>query len=329
MDPIRTMRDMMARAANCISIVLGFVGIAHAQSYPSNSIRLIVPYNPGGVTDAVARIIAQKLSASWSVAVPVENRAGASGMIGANIVAKARPDGYALAFVASGHVLHPSLFREVPFDPLNDFTPVVLVVRSANVICVHPSVPVKSIKELVELARVRPGALSFGSAGIGNLSHLAGEMFKMAGKIDIVHIPYKGAGPAMSDLLGGQIPMAVSSLLGAMPFVKAGKIHALAVTSTKRQAVFPDVPTMVASGFPDFEAVEWWAVVGPAGFPKDILAKLNAEINRIVKRPDVQENLTMLGIEDIGGTPEQASAFMKSEMEKWTRVVKAVGLKPE
>src|SRR5206468_8108877 len=221
-------------------------------------IQLIVPYAPGGVTDAVARLIGQKLAESWKIAVPVENHPGAGGMVGTSIVARARPDGYMVAFVASGHVLYPSLYHEVPFDPLNDFTPVVMVVRSANVICVHPSVPANSIKELVELARARPGTLSFGSAGTGNSSHLSGEMFKQAAQIEIVHVPYKSGGPAMADLVGGHIPMAVSSSLAAAPYVNSGKIRALAVTSSKRQAIFPDVPTMAESGYPDYEANEWW-----------------------------------------------------------------------
>jgi tripartite-type tricarboxylate transporter receptor subunit TctC len=316
----------------CASVVLclgGNAGVAHAQSYPSRDIQLIVPYAPGGVTDAVARLIGQKLSESWNVAVPVENRPGAGGMIGTNLVARARPDGYMVAFVASGHVLYPSLYREVPFDPLNDFTPVVMVVRSSNVICVHPSVPVTSIKDLVEYARAHPGELSFGSAGTGNSSHLSGEMFKQAAQIDIVHVPYKSGGPAMTDLVGGHIPMAVSSSLAAAPFVNSGKIRALAVTSSKRQAIFAHVPTMAESGYPDFEANEWWVIVAPAVLPKEILAKLNAEVDRIMKLPDVQEKFAGLGVEAIGGSPEQASAFMKSEMDKWTKVVKTVGLKPE
>jgi len=319
-------------AACCAALMLGFsgyCGTAQAQAYPAKPIRFIVPYNPGGVTDAVARLIAQKLAESWNVAVPVENHAGASGMLGADLVAKARADGYTIGMVASGHVLLPVLFREVSFDPLKDFTPVTITVRSANVICVHPTVPSKSIKELVELARARPGELFFGSAGTGQSSHLSGEMFRIAAGIDIQNVSYKGGGPAMADLVGGHIPIAVSSLLGAAPFVKAGKIRALAVTSAKRQATFPDIPTLAESGYPDFEASEWWAIIAPAGMPKDILARLNAEIDRIMLLPDVQDKFATLGVDRIGGSPDQSSAFMQSEMEKWTKVVKTVGLKPE
>jgi tripartite-type tricarboxylate transporter receptor subunit TctC len=327
-----SMRHIMSVVPFGIGVALslaGFAGALHAQPYPARPIQFIVTSNPGGVGDAVARLIGQKLSERWGVAVPVEGRPGASGLVAGSIVAKAHPDGHTLAIFASGHVLHPSMYREVPFDPINDFTQIIMAVRSANVICVHPSVPVKSIKELVELARARPGELFFSSAGLGNSSHLSGEMFKMAANIEIQNVSYKGGGPAMAALVGGEVAIGVSSTLAAVPFVKAGRIRALAVTGTKRQAILPDVPTMAESGYPDFEANEWWGIVGPAGLPKDIVAKLNAEIDRIMKLPDVQEKIATMGLEYIGGSPEQATAFMKYEAEKLTKVVKAAGLKPE
>lgn len=318
----------LIRIAAC-ALLLAPAGGVLAQQYPSKLIRLVVVFPPGATTDAVGRILGQKMTESLGVQVLVENRPGATGMIGADMVAKSPPDGYTLAIVISAHVVHPSLYRKVPFDPIKDFTPVTILVNAANVICVHPSLPARSVKELVAIARQRPGKLVFGSAGIGSSNHLTGEMFKLAAKIDIQHVPYKGGGPMMTDLTGGQIPMAVSVMLTATPLVKSGKIRALAVTSGKREPVFPDVPTVIESGYPGFESAEWWAVLGPAGMPKEIVAKLYSVIDHAMKLPDVQERIANLGTNYIGATPEQTAAYMKSEMEKWASVVKGAGLTPE
>jgi tripartite-type tricarboxylate transporter receptor subunit TctC len=306
-----------------------FAHIVVAQPYPGKPIRVIVPYPPGGSTDIIARIVGQKLTETWGIQVIIDNRPGASGMIGTDIVAKSLSDGYSLVTVASSHVLHPSLYRQVPFNTINDFTQVIMLVRSPNLICVHPSLPVRSIRELVALARTRPGTLVYGIGGLGSSNHLGGEMFKSLAKIDITPIPYKGSGPALIDAIGGQIPMLIQTTTSAGPSVKAGKLRALAVTSKARYAAFADVPTLDESGFPGFDSSEWWGLLGPAGIAKDVVAKLNAEIDRIMNRSEVQTRFAEIGTSYIGGTPEEAGAFFRSEMAKWSKVAQAAGLKPE
>ena len=256
---------------------------AIAQAYPVKAVRWIVPYPPGGSTDIIARTVGQKLAEAWNIQVIIENRPGASGMIGTDIAAKSAPDGYTLVSVASSHVLHPSLYRQVPFHTINDFTHVTLLVRSPNLICVHPSLPARSIKELVALARARPGTLVFGIGGLGSSNHLTGEMFKTAARINITAIPYKGSAPAAIDAIGGQIPMLIQTITSAGQFVKSGKLRALAVTSLKRHAALPDIPTLDESGYSGFESSEWWGLMGPAGIPREVVAKINAEIDRVMR----------------------------------------------
>jgi tripartite-type tricarboxylate transporter receptor subunit TctC len=250
-------------------------------------------------------------------------------MLGTDIVAKSAPDGYTLASVASSHVLQPSLYRQVPFNTINDFTQVVMLVRSPNLICVHPSLPARSIRELVALARARPGTLVFGVGGLGSSNHLAGEMFKTLAKIDITPIPYKGSAPAAIDAMGGQIPMLIQTITSAGPYVKGGRLRALAVTSKERYAAFADVPTLNESGFPGFDSFEWWGLLGPAGIPRDVVTKLNAQIDRVMNLAEVQARFAEIGTSYIGGTPEQAGAFFRAEMAKWSKVAQAAGLKPE
>ena len=300
-----------------------------AQAYPVKAVRWIVPYPPGGSTDIIARTVGQKLAEAWNIQVIIENRPGASGMIGTDIAAKSAPDGYTLVSVASSHVLHPSLYRQVPFHTINDFTHVTLLVRSPNLICVHPSLPARSIKELVALARARPGTLVFGIGGLGSSNHLTGEMFKTAARINITAIPYKGSAPAAIDAIGGQIPMLIQTITSAGQFVKSGKLRALAVTSLKRHAALPDIPTLDESGYSGFESSEWWGLMGPAGIPRDVVAKINAEIDRVMRLTEVQARFSEIGTSYIGGTPEQAGAFFRAEMVKWAKVAQAAGLKPE
>ena len=325
------MRDskVASRFAVCALLLTILPGDGSAQNYPTRPIRFIVPFPPGAATDIVTRIIGQKMTESWGVPVLADNRPGATGMIGADIAAKSAPDGYTLVNVISSHVVHPSLNRKVPFDPIKDFTPIIMLMRSPNLICVNPSLPVRSIKELVALARANPGKLSFGSPGLGSSNHLTGEMIKAAAKIDIIHIPYKGGAPAAIDAIGGQIPILIQTVSSAGGYVKAGKLRALAVASIKRHPVFPNVPTLDESGFPGFATAEWWVVLGPAAVPKDIVAKLNAEIDRIMNLADVQAKIAEIGTDYIGGTPEQAGTYMRAEMEKWSKVVQAAGLRPE
>ena len=314
-----------------VCLLQAFPGGAQAQSqaYPARPIRFVVPFPPGAATDTVTRILGVKMTENWGVPVLVENRPGAPGMVGAAVVAKSAPDGYTLVNVISSHVVHPSLILKVPFDPIADFTPIVMLMRSPNLFCVTLSLPVHSIAELVANARANPGKLSFGATGVGGSNHLTGELFKIAAQVDIQAVPYKGAAPAIADAVGGQIPMVISTIASVGPMVKGGKLRALAVSSSRRDPSFPDVPTLAESGYPGFDASEWWAILGPAGMPADVVAKLNAEIDRIMKLPDVKARSAELGIEYIGGTPEEARAFMKSEMEKWSKVVRSAGLKPE
>jgi len=300
-----------------------------AQAYPGHPIRFVVPFPPGAATDTVTRILGVKMTESWGQPVLVENRPGATGMVGAAVVAKSAPDGYTLVNVISSHVVHPSLALKVPFDPIADFTPVVMLMRSPNLFCVNLALPVRSVAELVAYAKANPGKLSFGATGVGGSNHLTGELFKIAAQVDLQAVPYKGAAPAISDAVGGQIPMVISTIASVGPMVKAGKLRALAVSSARRDPSFPDVPTLAESGYPGFDASEWWAILGPAGMPAEIVARLNGEIDRIMKLPDVKARSSELGIEYIGGSPEEARAFMKSEMEKWSKVVRSAGLKPE
>jgi tripartite-type tricarboxylate transporter receptor subunit TctC len=322
------MKKQLARTALALLAVASCTNAA-AQAYPSKPVRWIVPYPPGGSTDIIVRTLGRKLTEAWGVQIIIDNRPGASGMIGTDIVAKSAPDGYTVASVASSHVLHPSLYRLVPFNSINDFTQVALLVRSPNLMCVHPSLPVRTLQELVALARARPGTIAYGVGGLGSSNHLGGEMFKSLAKINIIPIPYKGSAPAAMDAIGGQIPMLIQTITSAGPYVKGGKLRALAVTSQKRFAGFADVPTVAESGYPGFDSFEWWGLLAPAGLPKDVLAKLNTDVDRVMNLADVQARFAEIGTSYIGGTPEQAGAFYRAEMAKWSKVAQAAGLKPE
>ena len=322
------MKKQLARSAVAL-LAMALCADVAGQAYPAKAVRWIVPYPPGGSTDVIARTVGAKVAEAWSIQVIIDNRPGASGMLGTDIVAKSAPDGYTLASVASSHVLQPSLYRQVPFNTINDFTQVVMLVRSPNLICVHPSLPARSIRELVALARAHPGTLGFGIGGLGSSNHLAGEMFKSLARIDITPIPYKGSAPAAIDAIGGQIPMLIQTITSSGPYVKSGRLRALAVTSQKRYAGFPDVPTLDESGFPGFDSSEWWGLLGPAGIPRDVVVKLNAQIDRIMNLADVQARFAEIGTSYIGGTPEHAAAYFRSEMAKWSKVAKEAGLKPE
>jgi tripartite-type tricarboxylate transporter receptor subunit TctC len=315
---------VIAAAVLCLS-----TAFAQVQNYPNRSIRLITPFPPGATTDALSRIIGQKMLENWGQNVLVDNRPGATGMIGTELAAKSAPDGYTLVNVISSHVVHKHLLKKVPFDAIKDFEPVVLLARAANILVVHPSVPVHNVRDFIAFAKARKGQLVYGSAGTGSSNHLSAEMFKQAAGIDMEHIPYKGGAPAVNDLLGGQIPVMMASMLTASPHVRAGKIRALVTTSAKRQRVLPDVPTLQESGFPGFEADEWWAILAPAGTPKDIISKLNTEIVRIFDLPDVRERIGNLGTEYIGSTPDGLGKFMRDEAVKWEKIIKNAGIKPE
>ncbi|MBI4189060.1 MAG: tripartite tricarboxylate transporter substrate binding protein [Betaproteobacteria bacterium] len=311
--------------------VLAFsVGGVRAQSYPSKPIRFIVPFVPGGGTDLVARTIGQKLNQTWDQQVVIDNRPGASGIIGTVLAAKAAPDGYTILLGFVGTIsINPSLFSKLPYDPMKDFAPVTLATSQPLVLAVHTSVPAKSVKELIALAKSKPGQLTFASGGTGTDTHLSGEMFKTMAGIDIVHVPYKGIGLAVIDILGGHVAIIISSPPGVISHVKAGKLRALAVTSATRLRAMPDLPTIAESGLPGYDVSGWFGVLAPAGTPKDIVTKLNTEIVKILHLPDVREQLATLGLEITTSTPEQFAAYITAEIAKWAKVIKASGARAE
>jgi tripartite-type tricarboxylate transporter receptor subunit TctC len=322
----------MRAFAGGAAIVLAccIAGGAAAAAYPDKPVRLVTPFAPGGPSDIVARLVSAGLSEALGQSVVTDNRAGAGGIIGCEIVAKAPPDGYTLLLGSSGNLsVNPSLYAKLPYDPLRDFQPVTLVSAGPQILVVHPGVAAKSVKELVALAKAKPGQLNFASGGVGTGNHLASELFKVSAGIDIVHVPYKGTGQALTDLLGGQVQMMTSSLLPAIPHVKAGKLRGLGVTSAKRTAVLPDMPTIAESGFPGFETTSWHGVLLPARTPKPIGERLNSELVKMLHRTDVKERLAAAGIDPVGSTPAEFTAYIKSETAKFARVIKLAGIKAE
>ena len=316
-----TSRFIAALALNALA------GAVFAQGYPNKTIRMIVPFAAGGPTDVMARTVGQKLTESWGQPVVIDNRGGGGGNIGSDILAKATPDGYTLAMIIVGHAINASLYSKLPYDPVKDFAPVTLAGAATIVLVAHPSVQAKSVKELIALAKSKPGKINWASPGTGTPHHLAGELFKTRTGIDMVHIPYKGAAPAVVDLLGGQVSLAFVSLPAALPHIKAGKLTALGVSSPQRSAVAPDVPTIAESGLTGYELENWYGVLAPAGTPREIVNKLNGEIVKILQTQDVKERLNSQGFEIRTSTPEQFAAYLKSEIVKWAKIVKDSGAK--
>jgi len=291
-------------------------------NYPTKSIRIIVPFPPGGIADVMSRVFGQKFTDAWNQPVVVENRTGAGGNIGAEVVAKSPPDGYTLVMGTIGtHAVNVSLFSKLPYDPVKDFAPVALVVEADGLLVLHPSVPVKTVKDLIALARARPGQLVYASAGNGTAGHLSGELFKTMSKTDLVHIPYKGNVPALTDVVGGQTSMLFATMPTAMPLARAGRLHALAVTGAQRNPAAPEVPA-IAETLPGFEVTNWIGIFAPAGTSPEIVAKLNAEIMRIMKLPEVQARLVTEGAKSRVNTPAEFGAFQKSEMAKWGKLIR-------
>lgn len=302
---------------------------SRAQNFPSKSVRLIVPFPPGGPADVLGRLYAEKLSAAWSQPVVVENRAGAAGNIGSDMTAKASPDGYTLLLIASSHVINSALYDKLPYDPIKDFTPISQVAYYSLVLVAHPSVPAQSLSELVALAKAQPGKLALVSAGNGTPTHLTAELFRTAAQIDFLHVPYKGAAPATNDLLAGQGQLMFNNPVSALPHVTAGKLKALAVTGTQRSALAPDIPTIAESGYPGFEAGTWYAFLAPAGLPPEILKKLSTDIVAITKQGDLKARFAKMGIEALGSTPEQLSEVMQADFIKWSAVIRNANIKPD
>jgi len=323
-----------ARGLLATSIVFSCTGLAHAQTaapaFPTKTIRMVVPFPPGGFSDIFGRIIAGKFNETWGQTVVVDNRPGAGGNIGAEIVARAAPDGYMLVMGTVGtHAINPTLFSKMPYDALKDFAPVAFVVEAEGLLVVHPSIPVKTVKELIALAKAKPGQLSYASAGAGTTSHLAAEIFKTMAGVDILHIPYKGNVPAITDLLGGQTSMLFATLPTVLPQVKADKLRGIAVLGSTRSTALPALPTIAEAGLKGFEVNNWTGVFATAGTPSAVVSKLNAEVQRIMKLPEVQSRLAGEGLRFEPTTPEQFSAFVKAELTKWAPVVKASGAKAD
>ena len=320
------MRGMLRCALGALFACIATV--ASAQSYPNRAIRLVVPFPAAGTTDILARAAAQKLTEAFGQSVVVDNRPGAAGNIGSDLVAKSAPDGYTLLMGTVGtHAINPSLYSKMPYDHVKDFVPVVLVAGVPNVLVVNPALPVNSVADLIKLAKDKPGQINFASSGSGTSIHLSGELFKTMAGVDITHVPYKGSSPALIDLIGGQVQIMFDNLPSALPQIKAGKLRAIAVTSLKRAPVLPDVPTISESGLPGFEASSWFGVLAPAGTPAPIVARINAEVNKWLQSAEAREKLLSQGAEAAGGSPEQFANHIRAESEKWAKVVKASGAK--
>jgi tripartite-type tricarboxylate transporter receptor subunit TctC len=301
---------------------------ALAQTFPSKPIRIVVPFTPGGPNDILARMIGQRYTAAWGQQTLVDNRPGGGTVIGTDIVAKAAPDGHTLLMVSTSHAANPNLMPKLPFDTLKDFTSVGQAVSSPNVLVVHPSIPARTTRDLIAIAKARPGQITFASGGSGAATHLAGELLKIMSGVDMTHIPYKGAGPATIDLISGQVTWMFGTILPTLPHVRAGKLRALAVSGKLRAAVLPEVPT-VAEHVPGFEASSWYGVFAPAGTPMEIVTKLNQEMARALTPPEVRQRLAAEGTEVVAGRPEEFTALFRAEVAKWARVIRESGIRLE
>lgn len=321
----------------CLALIalLGAIGsgVALAQTaatFPAKPVRFIAPFPPGGSTDLLARLVAIKLTEAWGQQVTVENRGGAGGTIGVELAARAAPDGYTIVM---GHVgtfgFNPTLYPKLPYDAIRDFAPITVLATVPNGMAVHPSLPVKTARDFVALAKAKPGELLYASGGSGSASHLAGEYFKLLTKIDMVHVPYKGTGPAMISMISGQTTMTITGMVALMPHVKSNRLKLLGVATMKRLSIMPDIPTINESGVPGYDANQWYGVLTQAAVPRDIIAKLHADIVKVLARPDIKERLAADGAEAVANTPEQFAAHIKAEIARWAPVVKASGAKPD
>ena len=314
------MRTCIEVACAC---VLAISLPAMAQTYPSKPIRLVVPYPPGGGSDTIARPLSQKMSEDLGQQVIIDNRGGAGGNVGMEMVARAAPDGYTIVLALTAQLaVNVSLYRKLPYDPLRDYAPITLLGNGPYILVTHPSLPARSVKDLIALAKARPGQIAYASSGSGSGGHLAMELFKTMTGTDLLHIPYKGGGPALVDLLAGQVQALFSTQVAATPHIEAGRIRALGVSTAKRSALLPKIPTIAEAGVPGYDSGVWYAILAPAGTPRDVVNKLNSEIVRVLKVPDYHKLLMFAGIDAIGSTPEELSAYIKSEITKYAKVVK-------
>lgn len=320
-------KAMHFRVILCGSLSLAMSGVGVAQSYPSKPIRFIVGYTPGGTADILARAVGQKFTAAWGQAVVVENRAGAGTNIGSEIAAKSPPDGYTLFMPTVANAINVTLYPKLAYDPVRDFAYVTNIAKVPGIVVVHPSVPVKSVKELIALAKAHPNELHHGSTGIGSPHHLAGELFKTMSGVKMIHVPYKGASPAINDVIAGHIEVYFGAFVSVLPHVKSGKLRALGVTSLKRVAALPDVPTIDEQGLKGFETGSWFGVAVPTGTSREIVTKLHDEVVRAIALPEIGERMSADGAQFVGDTPEQYTAFFKAEIVKWGKAVKVSGAK--
>ena len=332
----------MIRKSMCAGVVIGLLvcSLAGAQqqgpakgtaaaTYPTGPIRIVAPFPPGGGLDIIARIIAQWLSEAWGQQVSVDNRPGAGGTIGTAIAAKAAPDGYTFVIVSSAHTINASLYRQLPYDTLNDFAPVSLITAVPHLLVVHPSLPATTVKGLIAIAKSKPGQIAYASGGIGASTHLAGELFKSLAGVDLLHVPYKGTVPSLVDVMSGQVPVTFGSVPTVLQHIKAGRLRALGLTGARRSLSAPDVPTIAEAGVPGYEAATWHGVLVPARTPGAVVAKLNSEIVRMLNDANIRVRLGREGLEPIGTTPEQFGIYLRQEIVKWGKVVKASGTKAD
>ena len=313
----------------CAALAVAAAGAAFGQAYPVKPVRMIVPSSAGGGTDIVARIISPELSRRLGQQVVVENRAGAGTMIGIEAAARSAPDGYTLLMGLSTLAINSALYKKVPYDPVRDFAPITQVISSASIIVVHPSVPVKTVKELIAFARARQGQLNYASAGIGTYPHMTMELFLSMAGLKMAHIPYKGTAPAMIDMVAGQVATMAATILTGMPQIRAGRLRPLGITSTARSPIVPEIPTVAEAGLPGFESVQWYGMLAPARTPKDIITRLHGEMARILHLPEIKERFAGDGADPVGNTPDEFGRYIQSELTKWAKVARDAGIKQE
>lgn len=316
-------------AVAILALLLGPAAAQGEDAYPSKPVRLILPFPPGGGTDILGRLVAERLSARLGQPVVTDNRGGAGGNLGAEAAARAAPDGYTLLLAATTLAISPSLYAKLSYDPLKDLAPISLVATVPNVMITHPSVPARTLQEFISLAKAKPGEMNFGSGGSGTSNHLGGELFNMVAGVKLVHVPYKGVNLAMNDAMAGNIQLVIIGIPAAAPQIKAGKLRALAVVARERSAALPDVPTAAEAGLPDFEVTTWYGLLAPAGTPRPIVMRLNAELVRIMHAPELKERLATMATDPRTSTPEEFAAYIKQEMARWAEVVRRTGIKAE
>ena len=319
----------MKRAFAVAAVALGFTAAADAQTYPNRTIRFIAPFAAGGGTDLIARTLAQKLTEALGQTVVVDNRPGASAAIGTEIAAKSPPDGYTIMIATPTMAVNPSLMPKLPYDALRDFAPISLIATSPHLLAVHPSLPAKSVKELVALARARPGQLAFATAGNGGSSHLSAELFSSMAKIKLVHVPYKGTGQSVLAIVTGEVSLGFNDVMTNLPHMKSGRLRGLAVTSLQRSTAVPDLPTIAESGYPGFQSGVWYGVVAPAKTPPEIVARLNSEMVKIVRNPDFAQKLAAQGADAIGSSPEQFGEHLRAETARWAKIIREAKIRTD